>query len=110
MIWTRRPNFRHFDITLLHVVRAPRSERASGRKSIQRWDGAGNGNQFATLKARGCSQQAFGIGMARMAQNLHGGTVFHNSARVHYDDSIRDLSDYSEIMSDKEQSEPKLFL
>ena len=59
--------------------------------------------QFATLKARGGPQQAFGIGMARMAQNFHGGAVFNDSARIHYDNSIRDLSDYTEIMGNKEQ-------
>jgi hypothetical protein len=46
--------------------------------------------------------------MARMAQNFHGGTVLNNPARIHYDDSIRDLSDYTEIMGDKEQRQPKL--
>jgi hypothetical protein len=39
--------------------------------------------------------------MARMAQNFHGRTFFHDSACIHHDNSIGDLRHNTKIMRDK---------
>ena len=47
--------------------------------------------------------------MARPSQHFRRWTVLHNPARIHHDDPIGNLRDYSEIVRDKKQRKLKLF-
>ena len=96
----------HYDLdpptevpALWHHTLSPGKDTAEQKRSLAEerltLDCPRNRNQLPHVRDANCPEQALGIWMARMAQNFHGGTVLNNAARIHYDDSIRDLCDYS---------------
>ena len=85
---------------------AARREAAAGRRVDQPWHDAGDGLQAGLadgrlVDARDRADQALGIGMARIGEQLPDRGFLHHLARIHHHDALRDLGDDAHGVGDQ---------
>ena len=95
------------------VVGASRAEGTSGGPVEGVWDGSSNGGQ--PLHAPGVDagyrpEQALGVGVLRVVEDILDGTGLDGSAEVHDDDAVGHLRDDAQIVCDEDYGHSVFFL
>src|SRR5688500_5331993 len=90
---------------------AARVEAAAGWEFGGRRDGAGDGVEAVGVGADfgDAGEEAAGVGMAWVVEDLAGGRLFDDLAGIHDADAIGDFGEEAEVVRDEEDSHAEAF-